>query len=104
MVVDLGLVTFVYIGQNFYQLQLCKAFAGILVILLRQKNKENNMGFIDYYMPFSFGNIDKGTHIDEVPRHSLEWLLEQDWLDKWNNLEDAIDDQLAMRDRSHVQF
>jgi len=56
---------------------------------------------IDYIFPFG---IHRGELIDDVPRGYLEHLLEQDWLDRWLGLEEAIEDQLAMRDRSHVTF
>jgi len=46
----------------------------------------------------------RGESIDDVPRHYLEWLQEQDWIDKHPELSEEIEDQLAMRDRSYVTF
>jgi len=57
----------------------------------------------EYYMPW--GKY-RGENIDNVPRHYLEWLLEQEWIgDKKNeSFVEAIEAQLAMRDRSHISF
>lgn len=59
----------------------------------------------DYLMPhWSKYN---GEDISDVPRNYLEWL--QEWIedkDDWddNELVEAIENELAMRDRSHIDF
>lgn len=54
----------------------------------------------DFYMPF--GKY-QGKHIDDIPRHYLEWILSDVDMDQWEGLEDAIEEQLAMRDRSGIK-
>jgi len=57
----------------------------------------------EFYMPW--GKY-QGTNIDDVPRSYLTWLLEQDWIyeDKHKELIEAIEEQLAIRDRSYISF
>jgi len=55
----------------------------------------------EYYMPW--GKY-RGENIDNVPRSYLEYLLEQEWIDKHPKLEDAIEEQLEIRNRSHLEF
>lgn len=47
-----------------------------------------------------------GESIDNVPRSYLEFLLEQKWIEETRHQElcQAIEDQLAIRDRSHITF
>ena len=60
-------------------------------------------GTDDFYI--SFGKY-SGESLDDIPRNYLEWLLEQDFMYKKDkeNLLEAIEAQLSMRDRSHVIF
>ena len=57
----------------------------------------------EYYMPFGKHS---GESLDNIPRSYLEWLLEQEWMYKKDkeNLLEAIEEQLQMRDRSHITF
>jgi len=55
----------------------------------------------EYYMPWGKHS---GKNIDDVPRHYLTWISEQEWIEEHPELEEAIEEQLAMRDRSHVTF
>jgi len=57
---------------------------------------------IEYTMPH--WSVHRGENIADVPRDYLEFLLEQDWIDKHPNLVEAIEDQFAIRDRSHITF
>ena len=57
---------------------------------------------IDYYMPH--WSKYAGDEISDIKRSYLEFLLEQDWIDKHPDLLEAIEDQLAIRDRSHLTF
>ena len=63
------------------------------------------MGYVgeDYVMPW--GKY-VGESIDDVPRSYLEWLLEQKWMEesKHSELCTVIEEQFAMRDRSHITF
>ena len=52
------------------------------------------------YMPFGKYS---GRHLSDIPRSYLEWLLEQDWLKK-EDLIEAIENELAIWDRSYVDF
>ena len=59
----------------------------------------------DYIMPH--WSKHSGEDISDVPRRYLEWLLE--WIedkDNWTDTEfvDAIEEELAMRDRSYIDF
>jgi uncharacterized protein (DUF3820 family) len=56
---------------------------------------------IEYAMPW--GKY-QGEQIQDVPRRYLNWLLEQDWIDEHEELVEAIEDQLAVRDRSYSKF
>lgn len=55
----------------------------------------------DYIMPW--GKY-IGELIDDVPRSYLNWLLEQPWIEEKRNEEllAAVEDQCAIRDRSHI--
>ncbi len=57
----------------------------------------------EYIMPWG---KHVGEAIDDVPRHYLEWLLEQNWIEKPRHQElyEAVEEQLAIRDRSHITF
>lgn len=46
----------------------------------------------------------KGKAIGDVPRSYLEFLLEQSWINKHPELEEAIEEDLEIRDRSHITF
>lgn len=46
----------------------------------------------------------RGKDISLVPRRDLEWLQEQDWIEKHKTLLDAIDEDLEQRDRSYTKF
>ena len=59
----------------------------------------------DYTMPYWSKHA--GEDISDVPRKYLEWLLE--WiedLDNWDDTElyEAAEEELAMRDRSYIDF
>ena len=56
----------------------------------------------DFYMPH--WSKYQGEDISDVPRNYLEFLLEQEWIDKHPKLVEAIDYQLIVRDRSHITF
>ena len=62
------------------------------------------MSYQDYYLPFNYGPIKRGTHIDFIPTKTLQHIQEQEWINQWDGLEEAIDEQLAMRDRSDAHF
>ena len=53
----------------------------------------------EFYMPFG---KHKGEDISTVPRKYLVWIQEDVDMDDYEGLEDAIDEELAMRDRSHI--
>lgn len=57
---------------------------------------------IDFTMPH--WSKYKGQDIGDVPRSYLEFLLEQGWIDKHPKLIEAIEDNLSIRDRSHITF
>ena len=57
---------------------------------------------IEYTMPH--WSKYRGEDISDVPRSYLGFLLEQDWIDNHPELVEAIDDNLAIRDRSHITF
>lgn len=57
---------------------------------------------IDYIMPH--WSKYAGEDISDVPRKYLDFLLEQDWIDKHPDLIEAAEDQFAIRDRSHITF
>ena len=57
---------------------------------------------IEYTMPH--WSKHSGKDISDVPRNYLDFLLEQDWIDNHPDLVDAIEDQFAIRDRSHITF
>lgn len=57
---------------------------------------------IDYTMPH--WSKYSGDQICDVPRSYLNFLLEMSWIDKHPDLIEAIEDQFAIRDRSHITF
>ena len=57
---------------------------------------------IEYIMPY--WSKYAGEDISDVPRDYLDFLLEQDWIDKHPDLVEAIEDQFGIRDRSHITF
>lgn len=56
----------------------------------------------DFYMPH--WSKYAGDDIADVPRDYLDFLLERSWIDKHPDLVEAIEDQVAIRDRSHMTF
>jgi len=70
----------------------------------RKLEKRNlKMSNQEFYMPWG---LHRGKHIDYVPRSYLEHLLEQKWINekKHETLVKEIEDQLAMRDRSYIDW
>ena len=57
---------------------------------------------IEYIMPH--WSKYSGEDISDVPRSYLEFLLEMDWIDSHPELLEAIEDNLSIRDRSHLTF
>lgn len=45
-----------------------------------------------------------GEDISDVPRSYLNFLLEIPWIGNHPDLLEAIEDQFAIRDRSHITF
>ena len=48
----------------------------------------------------------RGKDIGDVPSNYLYWLLEQDWMGEKKNWEllEAIEHEIAVRDRSYAHF
>ena len=71
---------------------------------LSLKEKKRRYPTVDRYTEefiLPFGKH-KGEDIGIVPRKYLTWIQEDVDMDDYEGLEDAIDEELAMRDRSHV--
>ena len=46
----------------------------------------------------------RGQPLADIPRSYLQWLLEQEWMEEKDELVEAIENELATRDRSYVDF
>ena len=46
----------------------------------------------------------KGEEMSEIPDSYLRWCLEQDWIDKWPKVINAMQDELAYRDANNIEI